>query len=304
MVAAPGQRSAGLAMRYIRARESNGAIVVFGGPVIIGLSALAVSFASACVPAADLSSYSSATSTGAIDLAEGPAERSATSAPRRPSSARGGDASADGAPSSDTDERLSGTGARLDPGEEGPTPSSPPPDDTGLADVDAADAAARLDAAPLPDIPPEPDAVPAPLPVCGEDEIAGPNGHCYLLVVAPLTWDAARSNCQRRGVGWDLTSIRSAADSAFVMTLRTQETWIGGSDGSAEETWAWVDDGIEFWQGEGPGGRALNGAFVNWFEDEPNGSLTSDCMRMLDDSRWADFECSELRPSLCEGPAP
>jgi hypothetical protein len=184
-------------------------------------------------------------------------------------------------------------------------------DDSETASEGTADAGPRPEAGPPPIVQPPivqpPIVVPPPDPepprplACTLAEKTGPNGQCYVVVATPLDWDAARANCQARGVGWDLTSIRSATVSAFLASFVVEEAWVGGSDAVTEETWAWVDDGFQFWQGEDEG-QPLNGAFVNWFDDEPNGSESSDCMRLLIDTRWADLECAELRPSVCEGP--
>ncbi len=167
-----------------------------------------------------------------------------------------------------------------------------------MPDADPPDAAAP----PAPDAGSEPEPEPVPL-ACASDEATGPNGRCYLGIAAALTWDAARVSCQGRGTDWDLASIRSSADSQFIRGLLSGEAWVGGSDTVSEETWAWVSDGFEFWQGEGAAGNALNSAFVNWFEDEPNGSDSSDCLRLLPDSTWADRECEEPLAYVCEGPA-
>jgi hypothetical protein len=145
------------------------------------------------------------------------------------------------------------------------------------------------------------DADPPPV-VCALDEATGPNGRCYVAVATPLAWEAARANCQARGAGWDLASIRSSADSEFLHSLLTGEAWVGGSDAAIEGTWTWVDDGFAFWQGEGLTGSALNAAFIAWFGDEPNGTDTSDCLRLLPDSFWADRECAESLGSVCQGP--
>jgi hypothetical protein len=197
-------------------------------------------------------------------------------------------------------------GAPLDPGGPSDAPNASTGDDSTIGSTAEADAgppdAGPPPFVPPPVVPPPPDAAPTRPPACTLAETTGPNGHCYVLVATPFEWEAARENCQQRGPGWDLTSIRTAADSRFVTSLVDEEIWVGGSDSVTEETWAWVDDGFEFWQGEGAEGQPLNGAFVNWFDDEPNGSSSSDCMRLLDDSRWADLECAELRPSVCEGP--
>ncbi len=141
-----------------------------------------------------------------------------------------------------------------------------------------------------------------PLPLrCALGESTAPSGHCYALVSDELNWAAARNSCQSRGPGWDLASIRTEADSNFLGSLLREEMWVGGSDARTEATWTWVDDGVEFWQGE-DSGVALNGAFVNWFGTEPNGAFSSDCLRLLLGAGWADYECEELIGSICQGP--
>jgi hypothetical protein len=287
----------GLAMRYIRARGSNG--VVSSRRVAPKLSVLAVSFAAACVPTSDLSSYSNAAASAATDLGE-------DDTPPPTSNGARPDEGAALMDTPGTGESIPGSGAVLDPnGASAPSNGTSTGEDAAdfAAEGTAPDAGPRADAAleePAEGTPP--DADPPLPPSCTLEETAGPNGHCYVMVATPLAWDSARTNCQRRGDGWDLTSIRNAADSSFVTGLLDGESWVGGSDAASEETWAWVDDGFEFWQGEGDEGEPVNGAFANWFEDEPNGSTSSQCLRLLTDSRWADLECNELRPSLCEGP--
>lgn len=139
---------------------------------------------------------------------------------------------------------------------------------------------------------------------CAVDEKRGPNGNCYLSVVPALSWPAARANCQARAAGWDLATLRSDADSVFAGGLLSQrEAWVGATDQADEGAWMWVTDGAAFWIGDGLLGGALNGAYINWFFDEPNGADTSDCLRVLIGAAWADLECSELRSSLCEGPS-
>jgi Lectin C-type domain len=172
----------------------------------------------------------------------------------------------------------------------------------GSAAPDSVRAAAAREAGDAGTAAPEADGEPAIPVVCGADESAGPNGHCYTIVDALVTWAAARAACQSRGVAWDLASVRSQADSNFLQGLIADEAWLGGTDAATEATWTWVNDGVAFWQGEGLAGQALNGSFVNWFEDEPNGDATSDCLRMLADAHWGDLECSDLRAAVCEGP--
>lgn len=89
------------------------------------------------------------------------------------------------------------------------------------ADVGTSDAELPLS---LPDAAPPPmrnDA--AAVSACAADELTGPNGRCHLLVATRLDWGAARSACQARGTGWDLVSVRTAADSAFLGDILTFE---------------------------------------------------------------------------------
>jgi hypothetical protein len=144
-----------------------------------------------------------------------------------------------------------------------------------------------------------PPLLPRPL-ACLADETLGPNGNCYVAVAALMDWPEARSACQARGA--DLATIRSQTDSDFLKTFPPREAWVGGNDLTLEGTWAWVTDGFQFWQGEGEDGVPLNGAFAPWFEDEPNGEDSSDCLRVLPDGTWTDLECGEERASICEGP--
>jgi hypothetical protein len=144
---------------------------------------------------------------------------------------------------------------------------------------------------------------------CGTAERFGPNGRCYFLQTLTAAWSDARTACQARGTGWDLTSIRSAADAAFVGGVLTVEAWIGASDAAAEGTWIWVDDGATFWLG-GVDGVAPLGVYTNWNATEPNGATTTNCARALPagpgasnpDAPWADLDCAQLRGALCEGP--
>jgi hypothetical protein len=160
--------------------------------------------------------------------------------------------------------------------------------------------------APAPEDPAPPD---PPLVACAEGTTLGPRGTCYFAVSRRLSWIAARQNCRARGAGWDLGSIRSAADNGVVGELITDETWMGASDAALEGTWRWVIDNEPFWRGT-ESGATVNDAFETWNSDEPNGGATSDCARAVPRTppqasgpTWADFECEELLASLCEGPA-
>jgi hypothetical protein len=158
---------------------------------------------------------------------------------------------------------------------------------------------------PVPDDPPPPE---PPLVACADGETLGPRGTCYFAVGRRMSWGNARENCRARGRGWDLGSIRSAADNRVVGEIIRDPVWLGASDGGSEGVWSWVIDDRSFWRGTERGSR-INQAFEAWNSDEPNGGATSDCARAVprdppraDGPTWADFECEEQLGSLCEGP--
>lgn len=138
---------------------------------------------------------------------------------------------------------------------------------------------------------------------CGVSERRGPNGDCYLVIPDLLSEAHARARCRSRGAGWDLAAIHDVESNAFLVTLISEETWVGGSDANEEGSWRWLRDEALFWLGDASGGP-VNGAFAGWNSDEPNGGNGSDCMRLNPrTARWADLECEELRGGVCEGPA-
>lgn len=170
--------------------------------------------------------------------------------------------------------------------------------DRSDADTDAGDPEVREAGAPLPS-----DAGGA----CDPGELVGPDGHCYFLEASLLSWSAARSLCQERGPGWDLASVRSAAENEFLGGLLTLEAWIGASDAEAETTWVWVNDDVAFWSGTAEAGSAVGGAYVNWNPTEPNGGTATNCARALpspegstSDAPWADLACDQTLGAVCE----
>jgi hypothetical protein len=142
-------------------------------------------------------------------------------------------------------------------------------------------------------------------PGCIAPERLGPNGGCYVSLTTLRSWSDARLECRARGEGWDLAALRALDTDEFVSGLITAEAWVGASDDADEGWWRWVPDGAAFWNDPGQGGAVLNGAYVNWNADEPNGGMNSDCLRIVPQlgGRWADLECASLRGSVCEGPA-
>jgi hypothetical protein len=69
------------------------------------------------------------------------------------------------------------------------------------------------------------------------------NGSCYYKEEADQNWTESRTDCQARGTGWDLLSIRDSAENTFVVSnvIDDSETWIGFTDAAAEGTWRWAN---------------------------------------------------------------
>jgi len=242
-------------------------------------AAAAVSSVASCVPARDLQEYSASSGGGGAN---------GVSAPSVP------------APN---DAAVIGNG-------ELPLPPGPGPDtnqtaDAGVDHDPSSPPGGEPDAATEP---PVADAATGAPSACATQELLGPNGHCYFLDANPLGWDLARSACQQRGAGWDLVSVRSAADSEFLGAALTFEAWLGASDGASEGTWVWVVDNQPFWLGTGANGSALGGAYANWNATEPNGATTTNCARALPRSfgspnpnaPWADLACDAALGAICE----
>jgi len=95
---------------------------------------------------------------------------------------------------------------------------------------------------------------------------AGGNDHWYDVVFdESITWTGARAAAQALGSGWDLVSIGSAAEHAFVTSLlstalpQRSHFWLGAHDDEMEGTWTWVD--------------ATPFGFAVWGPGEPNNSF-------------------------------
>jgi hypothetical protein len=103
--------------------------------------------------------------------------------------------------------------------------------------------------------------------------------------------------CSLRGTGWDLATIRSSEDNAFLTGLIDFEAWLGATDATAEGAWVWLGDETPFFDAAVPDAGAV---FTSWKEGEPNNGDNSDCLRLLPTGLWADWECSELKGRLCQ----
>jgi len=123
---------------------------------------------------------------------------------------------------------------------------------------------------------------------------SGPSGTCYTVIATSLAWQAARASCEAKGPGWDLATLRSSADTDFIIPLLDEELWIAASDAEEEGIWLWVTSADQFW----PDGAA----YTNWNDGEPNDVDGADCLRLLTTGKWADLPCEQALGALCAGP--
>ena len=117
------------------------------------------------------------------------------------------------------------------------------------------------------------------------------NGHDYLFILAPATWDQARATCLING--YYLVSINTAAEEAW---LHAQENtkggsawWIGYSDTGFEGLWVWEDQS--------------SSTYTNWNPGEPNNQGDEDCVTdnvNVIAGKWDDWTCSSAAKFICE----
>lgn len=94
------------------------------------------------------------------------------------------------------------------------------------------------------------------------------NSHEYQVVLSDgLTWWDARSAAPALGTGWELASIGSAEENAFVTSLLDATLvdrahfWLNATDVTNEGVWVWLD-GTTF-------------SYTNWWAGEPSGGNIS-----------------------------
>src|SRR5690349_19868207 len=83
--------------------------------------------------------------------------------------------------------------------------------------------------------------------------------HTYQLIAAPLTWQQAKEDAERRG--GHLATITSQAELDHILSLglpfhSNDAYWLGATDEGHEGTWVWVTG--EAWD------------FSRWSSGEPN----------------------------------
>ncbi len=135
----------------------------------------------------------------------------------------------------------------------------------------------------------------------GDDQV----GNFYLQVTANLNWNAALTNAQStliNGVAGHLAVITSADENAFVASIITGDSWLGGSDAAVEGEWRWgggPDDGQMYWLGNSSG-SAQGGYYENWNGGEPNNSGDEDALEMNNGGGWNDQGTGTTQDSVIE----
>jgi hypothetical protein len=129
-------------------------------------------------------------------------------------------------------------------------------------------------------------------------------GHAYEMCDSALSYDAARSDCESRGLRLaridddaENTWVHSTIPAADQANNATQIwRWLGADDLAAPGDWRWTD-GTLFWTG-GNKGMAEAGSYANWVRNQP---LNPHCLAMqASDGFWYAMTCSAARPYVCE----
>jgi len=122
----------------------------------------------------------------------------------------------------------------------------------------------------------------------------GGNGHEYDVITAEgFSWTDARAAAVAMGPGWDLATITSGAEDAFVTSLlpisppSRSHYWLGGTDAAAEGTFVWVT-GEPF-------------TYTNWWPGEPNNSGNEDFIAYDFRGGWAWNDVPDSIPDLVRG---
>lgn len=150
---------------------------------------------------------------------------------------------------------------------------------------------AMLDAPP--DAPPDT----APLPACATTYANEFGGHRYARTPggSQRKFDESEVRCAQDG--GHLVKIETAAENAFVNSLRAgSRAWIGLDDRANEGTFVWHD------------GDVLQGSdYTDWSPGEPNNQngmgIGGDCGELAD-NQWYDNRCDANQQFICECDVP
>ena len=92
--------------------------------------------------------------------------------------------------------------------------------------------------------------------------------HTYEQINSSLTWSAAKADAESRG-GY-LATITSLEEKNKVETIRSSNSWLGGSDTQSEGTWQWVTGepwGYTFWNTSEPNGGTGENSLITYSTD-------------------------------------
>ncbi|XP_025108871.1 cell wall protein DAN4-like isoform X3 [Pomacea canaliculata] len=123
------------------------------------------------------------------------------------------------------------------------------------------------------------------------------NSTCYFLVLEPMNWSSALTNCQEKGAG--LLSLKSETEQKLIeMKLATHERtwWVGpqrstSSDGnSSDSTLVTLHENSSF-----------SGEMILWNKGEPNNNKKNeDCVEIYPTGLLNDLPCSWSVSYICE----
>jgi hypothetical protein len=125
------------------------------------------------------------------------------------------------------------------------------------------------------------------------------DGRRYFYFADWESYAVAANSCASLGMA--LVVVEDVFENDWLQTMALAQgdewIWLGGSDQASEGYWEW-NNGVGFWQGYGDG-SPVDGAWVNWLTDEPNGS--GSCLLSIA-GEWDDYDCIEGMAYVCESP--
>jgi hypothetical protein len=117
-------------------------------------------------------------------------------------------------------------------------------------------------------------------------------GNFYQLVTTTANLATATANAagmMLNGIAGYVATSTSVAENAYLVSLITTSTWLGGSDLAVEGEWRWSggpESGQMYWLGAAAG-SAQGGFYTNWGGGEPNNSGgVEDGIQLLTGGTW------------------